>query len=350
MKKKRILFFFAAAMVLCLVGCQSHELKAGRAEQAIDEPPQITTAIPEQTGLTNGVTEIFETDLPETISEINVDIETIPEVFEFDKDSHYTLDELFENMSDEELFEINELNLIVDTSPNEKTMGLFKNLTELYLYAENDIDISSLKKLDSLKKIIIYGGMGSQVEGLEALTEIDSLELINIYGVTNNMIDLSIFGDMPNLNTLICQHCVYVSMTDASSFKSLNNLVIMETACGNIQMIGLLTRLESLTIANTYIEDLSWINNLTNLKKLNFNGTSYGKFCNVDNLKNLEYLDICPYDYDFPDGVKVEVSQMIQITSLKEFHAAKKDFSNDDITEIESKLPNCNIFLYPLNN
>ena len=267
-------------------------------------------------------------------------------------------------------------NEVIDLTPLKKC----KNLETLELDAQYSIksgqyltDISPLKGLTKLKKLVLKN---NKIEDLSAIGNLTNLEELDLYGNrgiksingfenlkklkklllnrTGGITDISPLKECKDLEELSIQ---YNKVSSIEALKDHEKLTLLDIS-GNKQIADLSplaksTKLTRLLANGNKIESLDSLKNLTELKEIHISENKIKDLSPLKKLVNLEDLDIG----NNPDIESLDVlNNLTNITELKINNAKKvKDFSPisklkklDDLTIIRSGLNDIS-FLKGLN-
>ena len=267
-------------------------------------------------------------------------------------------------------------NEVIDLTPLKKC----KNLETLELDAQYSMksgqyltDISPLKDLTKLKKLVLKNNKIEDLSAIGSLTELEELDLYGNRGIKS----INGFENLKKLKKLLLNRTGEI--TDISPLKECKDLEELSIQNNKVSSIEALKDHEKLTLldisGNKQITDLSPLEKSTKLTRLLANGN---KIENLDSLKNLTELkeihvsenkikDLSPLkklvnleDLDIGNNLDIEsldvLNNLTNITELKINNAKKvKDFSPisklkklDDLTIIRSGLTDIS-FLKGLN-
>ncbi|MEJ8751476.1 cell wall-binding repeat-containing protein [Lagierella sp. ICN-221743] len=267
-------------------------------------------------------------------------------------------------------------NEVIDLTPLKKCKNLETlELDDQYLAESGQYltDISPLKDLTKLKKLVLKN---NKIEDLSAIGSLTELEELNLYG-NRGIKSIAGFENLKKLKKLLLNRTG--GITDISPLKECKDLEELSIQSNKISSIEALKDHEKLTLldisGNKQITDLSPLEKSTKLTRLLANGN---KIESLDSLKNLTELkeihvsenkikDLSPLgklvnleDLDIsnnPDIESLEVlKKLTNISELKINNAKKvKDFSPiskltklEDLTIIRSGLTDIS-FLRGLN-
>jgi len=277
-----------------------------------------------------------------------------------------------------------------------------KNITKLHLWENQISDISPLKGLNNLTNLNLNDNQISDLSPLSNLTELTSLhlnknkisDLSPISGLTNltmleiddsQISDISPIAGLTNLTYL---NLGYNEISDLSPLSGLTNLTFLGFDSNQIGDISILSKLTKLTFLNInssaeditplrglpltslYMScsatDISAIGELTDLTHLRLYGL-YSDISPLSSLINLEYLSLGGVmsngqpESDISDATALsnltklkelslwgtninDISLLKGLTNLTSLSLTDNLFTEAQIAELQSALPNCVIY------
>lgn len=140
----------------------------------------------------------------------------------------------------------------------------FKNLKEIYIYCQTEVDLSFLQYLEKLEKISI--GHNSNIANINFLKKPENLRKLEIRDNGTDMLYI-----LPTLTELELLDISYNHLKNLDFIYSLEDLKVLDLSNNdleNISELANLKKLEILNLDNNKISDIEPISDLENLKEI----------------------------------------------------------------------------------
>ena len=207
------------------------------------------------------------------------------------------------------LTNLNELlldqNLISDITP----LSELTNLQGLSLFYNQIKDISPLAKLTRLEYLNVDSNQISDITPIKDLTKLTGLSICK-----NPISDISLLAGLKNLTFLEAGSINNTDITPLSGLTGLTDLYLYDNGISDVTPLSSLTNLTFLSLPANQISDISPLAGLTNLVSLDLHDNRVGDITPLSDHIKLEYLDL-----------------------------SRSPISENDITALKAKLPNCEI-------
>lgn len=226
-----------------------------------------------------------------------------------------------------ELAHLEEIDLsqtnISDISP----LSEIPTLKKIYYPAKtsfgNIIDISSLKKLDSLEELDLKDQVMSSPDFVYDIAEIKTLRLLNLRGTKyydydneeNVEPDLTPLGALTNLEELdIGSHYYLEDISFLSECRNLKKLYADYCHYEDISALAGCTKMEILHLQSSHITDISPLASMKCLKELDISATDVTDLSPLKDITTLEKLELSNHK----DDVVIDLSCLSGNTGMKE--------------------------------
>jgi len=179
----------------------------------------------------------------------------------------------------------------------------FSDLAELRL-AVASLDITPLAALLELEALEVNGaGSASGLQSLEVLTSLTRLRLEDL-GISN----ISFIDSLRRLESLELNHNRIEVLAALDSLTRLRYLSLYDNAVSDLGDLAGLTSLESIEIGENRISRLDEISSLTELRNINARGNRIRDLESVSDMPSLRYLAVSRNRLDYLDGIEGAIS------------------------------------------
>jgi len=219
---------------------------------------------------------------------------------------------------------INKLNNLTHLCLERNNISIIRNLDGLNKLISlelggNSIDkIENLNNLSSLELLFLYSNNIKKIEGLESLKNIKKIFLGG-----NSIQKLEGLNKCVNLNELYLHNNDINTIEDLPEFNSLETLELRSNKISSIKGIILLKNLKYLSVDNNDITIIEGVNKMNKLQRLHLENNKISKIENLNELKSLLLLHL--------EGNQIQAIEGLEkLGQLEEL-----DLSNNKIKKID---------------
>ena len=208
-------------------------------------------------------------------------------------------------------------------------LAAFKNLKLLNLDGNNVEDISAVSGLSNLQRLSIRD---NSVWDISPVADLNALEVLDF--TDNYVYDLSAVSRLTSLKELWFGGNEVVDISALVNLTGLSVLRFSDNHVSNLAPLMNLTRLTVLRFSDNEVSSINVLAGMTELRELWFYNNKVENIDALSKLTELEYL------YMGGNEIK-DANAVMNLYNLKELSLDGNNISNDQISQIDSAIPEC---------